>query len=180
MFRRHSVVRYARLRLLVRAGPSAEKGVPMLRWMQCARLAAVSKRKLILGEKEERGKERRDKEEKEWEESAWKSERERERERETTVARQCSGIKSHKTHGETLQPGGTKTYNGHNGRWISTVGLRLEGAGIHCGVPSKRLCRVDVCFFSFLQSRTLSLSLSFSLSLFRSTWPLENFEIIVW
>lgn len=31
------------------------------------------------------------------------------------------------------------------------MGLRLEGAGIHCGVPSKRLCRVDVCLFSFFQ-----------------------------
>lgn len=89
-----SLVRYARLRLLVRAGPSAEKGVPML---PMNAVCAVSKRKLILGEKGEGGrkKERREEEQSRSVEGEKESGGKR--------ARQCT--KSRKTHGETLQPG---------------------------------------------------------------------------
>lgn len=105
-----SLVRYARLRLLVRAGPSAEKGVPMLPMNAvCASRPRFPNVNLYSVKREKRGGEEKErkKEGKKNNQGVWKEvEKERKRAVERghdAVARQCT--KSHKTHGETLQPG---------------------------------------------------------------------------
>lgn len=111
-----SLVRYARLRLLVRAGPSAEKGVPML---PMNAVCAVSKRKLILGEKGEGG---RKKERKKGRRTIKeRGRRERERWKEGTTMHKVS--QDARGNVATGGGGGTKTYNGHNGGWILSLSL---------------------------------------------------------
>lgn len=63
------------------------------------------------------------------------------------VARQCSGIKSHKTRGKPPRASGTQKLI------MDTMvdGSRLEGAGIHSIVPSKRSCPTG-CLPLFLRS----------------------------
>lgn len=88
------------------------------------------------------------------------------------MARQCSGIKSHKTHGKPPCNGGQKPIMDTMVDGSRLVSLRLEGAGIHCGVPSKRLCRVDVCFFVPVAiQRALGICVPFYFSFFPPFLP---------
>ena len=132
-----SLVRYARLRLLVRAGPSAEKGVPMLPMNAvCAsrprfpnvNLYSVKREKRGgRGErKKERKKERREEEQSRSVEGGGKREKEsggkRARRGGTTMHKVSQDARGNLATGG----GGTKTYNGHNGRWILSLSLSLS------------------------------------------------------